>query len=196
MLRVKGKNKRRGDRGMTLIELMISLVVLTVGMAGMLALILTAIANNNKAKMDTGGTLVAQMVIETVAAQPNATLIPIQDCSGANLQINTAGAAAPGAGAQLTGAGAIDFAGQTYAAAPASYKMQYVACGAGGMQTTYDVRWNVLTMPTPVAGVASPYKVVTVSARPIGATNADGTAAAARFFQPPATLRTIAVASN
>jgi hypothetical protein len=57
---------------------------------------------------------------------------------------------------------------QTYAAVPAGYKMQYVACGNNGRQETYDVRWNLVTMsvfsrmvliaarpaPTPTAGVA------------------------------------------
>ncbi|HWR37545.1 MAG TPA: hypothetical protein VN622_16910 [Clostridia bacterium] len=178
---------------MSLIELMLALTMLVVGMAGALVLITTAIAANNRNKVDTGATLAAQMVIETIAAQPGDTIVTIHDCNstvagGTSFNINTAGGGAPGtsAGAALVD-GKIDFT-QTVANVPLGYGMQYVACGSGGRQMTYDVRWNVRTN--------NPYsKVVTVSAR-----QANLSAAAngnnLRFFTPPVTLRTIAVAGN
>lgn len=194
MLRANSSSRQRSlrEKGMTLIELMIAMTVLTVGLAGLLALITTAIANNSRAKMDTGGTLVAQLVIETISAKrPQAGLmtVTVQDCAGANWIIDTTDAAAPGAGAQLNANNGIDFVGQAYAAAPANYKMQYRSCGPNGTQVTYDVRWNIRTLN----GFS---KIVTVSARPTGATNADNTAVSTRFFQQPVTLRSIAVAGN
>jgi hypothetical protein len=93
--------------------------------------------------------------------------------------IATAGAAAPGAGADLDpNSGAIDFT-QSYAAVPTNYKMQFAGCGAGGRQVTYDVRWNVQTVTTFT-------RLVTVAARPAGADSNQPT----RFAQP-VSLRTI-----
>jgi hypothetical protein len=63
--------------------------------------------------------------------------------------------------------------------------MTFVACGAGGMQTTYDVRWNVQTV-SDLPNV----KLFTIGARPLGAT-VDGRFQP-RFFAPPAYLRTMA----
>ncbi len=171
---------------MSLIELMIAMVVLVVGMLSLMALVTTAIATNNRNKLDTTGTMLAQTVLEAIVSQPaNLTsTITINDCNPAGATswtIATAGAANPGNGANVNWSttGDIDFT-QLYSAVTTNYKMQYVACGTGGQQSTYDVRWNVLTL--------SAYtKLVTVSARQIG-----GQTGKALFFSPPITLRTIA----
>lgn len=190
MLRVKRQvAKRNGSRGMSLIELMIAMVILVVGMTAILGLIITAMTNNNRVKQDTGGTLVAQMVIETITAQPANGNVTITDCGGNNWVISTTGGAGGGLGAQLTATGTVNFAGQTYAVVPNNYKMQYRSCGAAGTQTTYDVRWNVQT-------IDQFSKMVTVSARPSGAQGTDNTAAGMRMFERPVTLRTIAVLGN
>jgi prepilin-type N-terminal cleavage/methylation domain-containing protein len=176
------------QRGMSLIELMIALAVLTIGLTSLLGLIVTAIANDGKAKVDTGATLVSQMMIETLSAQTNPNnSFTIKDCTSTTTVVWTllgVPADAPGNGAQLNATtGAIDFSGQTYAAAPASYKMTYRSCGANGTWTDYDVRWNVTR-------ITDYSRQITVSARAL--TNANA-ASVAKMYTAPVTLRTIAL---
>jgi hypothetical protein len=68
---------------------------------------------------------------------------------------------------------------QAYAAVPAGYAAQYVACGNGSRQVTYDVRWNVITMDTYA-------RMVMISARPAGSATTGGLQ-----FVMPVNLRTI-----
>ncbi|HEX6908691.1 MAG TPA: prepilin-type N-terminal cleavage/methylation domain-containing protein [Terriglobales bacterium] len=170
--------------GMSMLELMVAMAVLAVGMTAVMALFHTAILTNNRAKVDTSATMLAQTVLEKIAAQPatqNAA-ISLTDCGATPTTwvIATAGAAAPGNGATLDGtSGAIDFT-QTYADVPASYKMQFAGCGAGGRQLTFDVRWNVQT-------VSANTRLITVAARPLAATAGNHPAQ----FAQPVTLRTI-----
>ncbi|MGH9557557.1 MAG: type IV pilus modification PilV family protein, partial [Terriglobales bacterium] len=168
-LRVSGM-----EAGFSLIELMIAMIVLVVGMMAIMVMISTAIASNNRNKLDTTATALSQMVAETVASQSIVigTPITVRDCNptaAAGPQvwtIATLGAVAPGAGANLNADGNIDFT-QTYAAVPANYKMRFVTCGSGGRQATYDVRWNVRT-------ISAFSKMVTVSARLSRVTAAGG----------------------
>ena len=185
------KAVRPREAGMSLIELMIAMVVMTVGFMATMILISTAIATNNRNKLDTTATALSQMVTETVAAQSIAVGTPMTmvDCNPASAggpqtwTIATASAAAPGAGASVDAAtGSIDFT-QLYANVPVGYKMEFVACGAAGTQATYDVRWNVRT-------ISAFSKLVTVSARQIGARS--GGPQQLQYFAPPVTLRTIA----
>jgi prepilin-type N-terminal cleavage/methylation domain-containing protein len=170
--------------GMSMLELIIAMAVLAVGMTAVTALFHSAILTNNRAKVDTSATMLAQTVLEKIAVQPasqNAAL-SLTDCGGPPTAwaIATAGAGAPGNGATLDGnSGAIDFT-QAYADVPANYKMLFAGCGAGGRQTTFDVRWNVLT-------VTGNSRLITVAARPIGALGANRPTQ----FAPPVTLRTI-----
>ena len=182
--------------GMTLIELMIAMVVLAIGMAGVMILITSAIATNSRNKGDTSGTMVAQTVLEKIAAYPANVngIITITDCRPAalggpqNLTISTAAAVLPnGAGAQLdpAGTGIINW-NQAQAAVPANYKMTYYACGVQGTSAPYDVRWNVAQMT--VSGGTTLTKLIIVSARPLGVL---GGAVQGMYYQPPVTLRTI-----
>lgn len=167
-----------------MLELMVAMAVLAVGMTAVTALFHTAILTNNRARVDTGATMLAQTVLEKIAAQPanqNAT-ISLTDCGGTPTTwvIATAGAAAPGNGATLEGtSGGIDFT-QSYAGVPANYKMQFAGCGAGGRQLIFDVRWNVQTLTANT-------RLITVAARPLGATPGDHPVQ----FALPVTLRTI-----
>lgn len=167
-----------------MLELMVAMAVLAVGMTAVTALFHTAILTNNRARVDTGATMLAQTVLEKIAAQPanqNAT-ISLTDCGGTPTTwvIATAGAAAPGNGATLEGtSGGIDFT-QSYAGVPANYKMRFAGCGAGGRQLTFDVRWNVQTLTANT-------RLITVAARPLGATAGDHPVQ----FALPVTLRTI-----
>lgn len=186
MNRRPGRRARPGEAGMSLIELMISMIVLVVGMMGIMIMISQAITNNARNKMDTTATALSQMVIEAVASQSVVTGTPftVSDCRPTaaggpqNWTVNTIGVAAPGAGAPLNATGNIDFT-VNYAAVPANYKMQFVSCGSGGRQATYEVRWNV-------RNISAFSKLVTVSSRQVGA------GPTSRTFTVPVTLRTIA----
>jgi len=169
--------------GMSMLELVVGMAVLAVGMTAVTGLFHTSILSNNRAKADTSATMLAQTVLEKIAAQPanQAAIISFTDCGGTptTWAMATAGAAAPGAGADVDGtSGAIDFT-QTYASVPQSYKMQFAGCGAGGRQTTFDVRWNVQTL-------TAHSRLITVAARPLAAEITQP-----RQFAQPITLRTI-----
>jgi len=181
------------------LELLISLVVLSVGLGGLLALMLSAMYTDNRSGGDTSATMVAEHVLEQISAQPanasSTTLIPLTDCAANSWSISTQGAAMGtagnatngGLGANLTTGGVIDWT-QDYASIPANYKMLYVACGAGKRQVTYDVRWDVMWN-----GYGSTYtqgsvysQLVVISARPANKNMNGGLQ-----FSMPANLRTI-----
>jgi type IV pilus assembly protein PilV len=178
---------RTRQSGMSLIELMIAMTVLVVGMLALMTLVTTAISSNNRNKLDTTGTMLAQTVLEGIAAHPASTgaSFTMADCNPAGSTtwtIATAGAASPGAGANVSAStGNIDFT-QAYSAVTANYAMKYVTCGVRGAQSTYDVRWNVRTLTAFT-------KLITVSARQLGVSTIG---ANLPFFSPPITLRTIA----
>jgi prepilin-type N-terminal cleavage/methylation domain-containing protein len=189
------KQPRRRQAGLSMVELLVAMLVLAVGMMGSMILVRTAIVNNNRNKMDTTATALAQMVLEQINSRSatNATNITINDCTGVARTINPNGLPGPaGAGALLIqggfNSGNIDFSQDFTVPLANNYAMQYVTCGpapgtpgaAAGGQVTYEVRWNVTTM----TGFT---KLVTVSARKRIATNTS----ALPFFSVPVTLRGI-----
>ena len=192
------QSRRSRQAGLSMVELLMAMLVLAVGMMGSMILVRTAIVNNNRNKLDTTSTALAQMVLEQINSRPvtTASNIIIFDCTGVARTINPNGAAGPnGAGAAIIQAspppgqtvGDISFA-QNFADVPVGYAMQYVTCGAAagtpgaaaGGQVTYEIRWNVTTM----TGFT---RLVTVSARK---QIAPGTSALP-FFSIPFTLRGI-----
>lgn len=180
---------RRNERGSMLVELMISMMILAVGIGGIMVLLVLAMNTNGKAANDTTSTMVAEHVLEQISAQPaNATaLLQITDCTGTIWNINTVGSAQGGGtaganggnGATLTANGTVDWS-QDYGSIPANYAMKYVSCGAGGKQTTYDVRWDLITM-------TAYSRMVVVSARPANSVTDGGV----RYIVP-VNLRTVA----
>jgi prepilin-type N-terminal cleavage/methylation domain-containing protein len=175
------KMGRKGQAGMTLIELLIAMTVLAIGMGGILIMITAAMSANSSTRNDSTATMLGQMVIEELTATPGGAPT-VFDCQGNAWVIN----GTPGNGALLNAAtGDINWIGQTYAAAPAGYKMQYVECGAGNKQSTYEVRWNVANL-----GVG-PAELVTVSSRQIGWNNAANGQKSGLLFSIPVTLRTL-----
>jgi prepilin-type N-terminal cleavage/methylation domain-containing protein len=180
---------KRAEDGFSLIELIIAITVLAIGMAGLGILFSTAIMNNSRSKGDTSGTMLAQTVLEKIAAEPanTAATFTLTDCNpngATNWTVATAGAASPGSGANInTSTNGIDFT-QAYSGVPANYKMQFVACGGGGRQTTYEVRWNIQT-------ISANTRLITVAARPLAAGSAAGSGNQALLFALPVTLRTI-----
>jgi prepilin-type N-terminal cleavage/methylation domain-containing protein len=181
--RVLHSEKYRSQRGMTLVELMIACVILLVGMVGVAVLFSTAATSTSRTKLDTGGTLVAKMVIEQISAQDPGTAsdVTLQDCAGTTWTMHTtAGGAALVTTAGAVNYGAIDF---TQASVPSGYSMQYKDCGDianTGRQTTYDVRWNVTNVSLGYT------RMITVSARQKGNSNTGS------YFSIPVTLRTVA----
>lgn len=154
------------QKGSTLIELMVAMLVLAIGLGGVTTLLGAAIASNNRNGRDTTATLLAQMVIEQISSQDvySSFDIPITDCAGNALKINTVpGAVGTGAGAKLNANGTIDFTQDPTNLIAANYAMQYVDCStAGGIQTTYDVRWNVMSVSTNTTT-----RLITAAARPL-----------------------------
>ena len=180
--RTAGAAKSRGRQsGMSMVELLIAMLVLVIGMMGSMILVRTAIVNNNRNKLDTTSTALAQMVLEQINSRPSTvnTNIVINDCSGVARTINpnVGGATLIASGFNQ---GNIDFS-QGFAAVPAGYAMQYVTCGPANAQVTYEIRWNVTAM----TGFT---KLVTVSSRK-QITNTTGSLP---FFAVPVTLRGIA----
>lgn len=166
---------------MGLIELMIAMVVLVFGMLALMMLVGTSTGSNNRNKLDTTGTMLAQTVLEGISASKNATFT-LNDCNSNALTVAATGAAG-GTGAQLDANGNVDWANESYASVTANYKMKYVSCGANaGAVATYEVRWNVRALTAYT-------KLVTVSARQLGV---PGDNSRLPFFAPPITLRTIA----
>ncbi len=163
--------RRNSQRGSSLIELMIAMLVLAIGMAGVTTLLVAAINSNHHSNKDTTSTLLAQKVIEEISSQNVYVdgVVQVSDCAGNLFNFSTdPGPAGAGFGATLAANGTIDFT-QPWAAVPQGYSMQYVDCSnQGGLQTTYDVRWNVMNV-----SANSTSRLITAAARPM-ASNVNG----------------------
>ena len=181
--------KRKPERGAMLIELMIAMFVLATGLGALTTLIVACMTNDNRNSKDTSATLLAQKVVEELSAQNTnaaSTSVILTDCAGNSWTIpSTQGAAAPsGQGAALATSassiyyGGIDFT-QSPGSVPAGFSMQYVDCSTNGTQTTYDVRWNVMSV------TANSTRLITASARQRGSTS-DGL-----HYAIPVTLRAV-----
>jgi prepilin-type N-terminal cleavage/methylation domain-containing protein len=167
----KMKARGRNERGMTLIELMIALVVLLVGVVGSMSLVAISIGSDGRNRQQSNSTTLSQMMIEKISSVKASTspVLTVLDCVGNSYTVNTAA----GGGALTTG-GDVDFT-QTPVA---NYQMYYTDCGTGGRQITYDIRWNIVQ-------TSSYVKFVTVSTR---MKNAGGNL---RFFALPVTVHTL-----
>jgi type II secretory pathway pseudopilin PulG len=181
--------KGKPEGGATLIELMIAMLVLAIGLGALTTLFVVSMATNNRNSKDTTATLLAQKVVEELSAQNvNSTVVVnLTDCVGNAWQIPaTQGTAFPGQGAALMNNvgspfyGGIDFS-QGIGNVPAGFAMQYVDCDPNGQQTTYDVRWNVISV------TANSTRLITASARRLGTLSTGG----GLYFALPVTLRTV-----
>jgi prepilin-type N-terminal cleavage/methylation domain-containing protein len=163
--------KSRSQRGMTLIELMIAMVVLLVGVIGSLALIAYAIGGNSRNKQQSNATVIAQMMSEKISSQ-KATVsnnLTVTDCTNTGSTVYTAAG-----GGSLTSSGDVDLT----QAAVTGYQMYYTDCGSSGRQMIYDVRWTI-TQPTAYT------KLIVVTAKMKGAGNDS------KVFAQPVTIRTL-----
>jgi prepilin-type N-terminal cleavage/methylation domain-containing protein len=169
----KHLNKRNQQRGMTLIELMIAMVVLLVGVVGSMALIAYAMGGNGRSKQQSNATAVAQMLTEKISSQ-KATLtnsLTVTDCAGNSNTVQTAVG-----GQTLNSSGEEDFT----ATATTGYQMYYTDCGTSGRLMTYDVRWTI-TQPTTYT------KLIVVSAQMKGAAGTKNPT----MYSLPVTIRTL-----
>ncbi len=179
--------KYGSERGTTLIELMMAMLVLAIGLGATTIMLTGSMYSNNKSSRDMTATLLAQMVMEQISAQhvySDAT-INITDCAGNSWTVaTTPGAAGTGSGATLKSDGTIDFTQAYSTLLSNNYAMQYVDCStAGGTQTTYEVRWNVMNVSTNTTS-----RLITSAARVMPS---DSTKLGGRVFALPANLRGI-----
>lgn len=175
----------KSEKGMSIIELMIAMVVLATGLGAITILLSGSIASNNRSSKDSTATMLAQMVIEQISAQHvySSSNITITDCGGTAWTVATAPGASPsGSGATLLSSGQIDQT-QAYSSITANYAMKYVDCATGGPQMTYDVRWNVMSVSTNTST-----RLITASARLL---SSNAGQLGNRFFALPVNLRGI-----
>ncbi len=201
---------RQQDRfrqcGMTLLELMIALSVLSIGMLGATGMILAGVQSNTRNKTDSTAVVLDQEILEkfaTLTNYPKSGTATIFDCglqtgsgtANQHLASLTQGTvAAGGAGAILyttstaplpSKVGDIDWTQATptlATAATAGYAMQYRACNGD----TYEVRWNIMEV-NPNANGLSRISMLTVSSRQLSAQSTH----ASILFSNPTTLRTL-----
>ena len=167
----KKKARARDERGMTLIELMIALVILLVGVVGSMSLVALSIGSDGRNRQQSNSTALSQMMTEKISSVKASVspVLTVTDCVGNSYTVNTAAG-----GGALTSSGDVDFT-QTPVA---NYQMLFTDCGTGGRQITYDIRWNIQQTSAYV-------KYVTVSSR---LKNAGGDL---KFFALPVTVRAL-----
>jgi Tfp pilus assembly protein PilV len=167
-----------GQRGMSIIELLVAMLVLIIGITGCVCAIPFAIGTNFRNKQQSNSTAIAQMVVEKIMSVPagSSPTLTLGDCAGNTPNIYTAGSVG-GTGANVTSSGDIDYT-EAQSSIPTGYSMNWTTCGSNGQQETYDVRWNIVSPDGAV-------KIITVSARlqAVAATNQ---------FALPVTIRSLA----
>jgi prepilin-type N-terminal cleavage/methylation domain-containing protein len=184
--------------GMSLLELMIAITVLSVGMLGATGMILAGVQSNSRNKTDTAAVVLDQQILEQFATlnnYPKTGTVTIADCGllagGANSHTASIIATTAGAGATVYTAataplpsqvGDIDWTQATPVLATSAtpgYAMRYRTCNGD----LYEVRWNVML----VNGVNSNLSLLTVSSRQLAAASTHATL----LFSNPTTLRTL-----
>lgn len=154
------RRRRNPEAGVTLIETLVAAVILTVLSLSMITLIIASIATNNRNKIDSTQTMLAESILEQIHSTFNGNGISsLQDCSGTNWTIDTTIPNTGSVGAALVGS-KIDY---TQATPPTGYHMDYVIrtpCDStGNIVGTYDVRWHLDQI-----GTTNTY-MITVSAK-------------------------------
>jgi Tfp pilus assembly protein PilV len=138
------KHPRR-ERGTSLIEMMIAILVLSVGLIGSVVLASVAMNGDVRSRKDSTSAAVAEMVIGQISATPvggSVSSVTVTDCAGNSNSVSTSGTTT-GAGANLTSRGGVDYS-QSFSSVTSGYAMMYTVCGVNsGAAATYDVRWNV-----------------------------------------------------
>lgn len=167
----KRKVRARDERGMTLIELMIALMVLLVGVVGSMSLVALSIGGDSRNRQQSNATALSQMLSEKISSVKASTspTLTVTDCVGNSYTVYTAAGGSP-----LISSGDVDFT----QAPVANYQMLYTDCATNGRQLIYDIRWNIQQTTTYV-------KFVTVSVK------RENAGTDLRFFSLPVTVRTL-----
>ena len=206
--RLSGNARHRvslGESGMSLLELMIAMTVLTVGMLGSMVMIVAGMQSNTRNKTDSSATVLDQEILEkfaTLKLYPAPGFVTIYDCApsanGANAHNASLaqGASPNGSGATLyttataplpANVGDIDWTQPTPTLATSTvqgYAMRYQTCSGD----LYEVRWNIMQGgPNPPPNGTSRVSLLTVSARQVSAQGSS----VAMLFARPTTLRTL-----
>ena len=205
------RRARLGESGMSLLELMIAMTVLTVGMLGSMVMILTAMQSNSRNKTDNLATILDQEIMEKFATlnnYPKAGSATIYDCAlnggSADSHLVSLGQgtfASGGNGATLYtsstvpagyNVGDINWSQATPTLATsttAGYAMMYRTCSGD----IYEVRWNIMDANSSIpAGTVSRISLLTVSSRETAAKGSP----LGMLFAPPTTLRTLIESSQ
>jgi len=175
--------RRNRESGVTMIETLMAAAILAIGSIGMLSLIISAIATNNRNKMDSTQTMLAESILEQINSTFGAVSGPgtstLVDCAGNSWTVDTTVSGTASTGAAISGT-SIDFS-QT--SPPAGWHMDYVMstpCSpSGSVQGVYDVRWHLDQI-----GTTQSY-IVTVSAKLKN--HGEGN----QYFSLPVTLRVL-----
>jgi len=147
---------------MTLIELLIAGFVLVFGMLAIMGLLVIAVGNNGRSKIDSSATMLSQAVLEQLSAKLSGggpgSLTDNANCNGTGTT-HTIGYDA--GGANTSGSG-IDFTQAQASIGTDSngnpYYMNYTECN-NNVAMVYDIRWNIQS-------VGNATYLVTVGARP------------------------------
>src|SRR5207247_833304 len=87
---MEDKDVRNSQAGMTMIETLLASAILVIGSIGMLSLIVSAIATNNRNRMDSTQTMLATSMLEQIHSTFNGTGTSVlQDCAGTSWTIDT-----------------------------------------------------------------------------------------------------------
>lgn len=169
-----------------MIELLMAGAILVIGLLGIMVLITTAIATNNRSKIDSTATMVAEAVLDQLKATAgNGTgTATLTDCANNSHTIDTSSG-----GAALLNNGDVDF---SEASPPSGFHMDYTVC-VGNVQATYDVRWRLDVLTANGASGQGTYQV-TVGAHMKSTGTATTTNLA--FFALPVTLRALIQTPN
>lgn len=139
---------RRGERGFSLIELLMALAMLTVGMAGIAVMVVSSMYTNFNNKQDTTATMLSQLVMSQITSQTaNGTSPTITDCKPQTWTLNTAVGGATLYDTTAPSpfqAGDVNWSDSYTTLAASNYAMRYQTCSGA----TYEVRWNVNTLTT------------------------------------------------
>jgi type II secretory pathway pseudopilin PulG len=176
----KRPRRKNSQAGITMIETLLAASILAIGSLGMIGLVVGSIATNNRNKIDSTQTMLAEAILEQVNSTFNGNgTSALTDCAGTAWTINTTIPATHSVGAALNGA-SIDW---TQTSPPAGYWMNYsviTPClGTGAVQGVYDVRWHLDQI-----GTSTSY-LLTVGAKLKN--HGDGNL----FFSLPVTLRVL-----
>jgi prepilin-type N-terminal cleavage/methylation domain-containing protein len=167
------RHAKLAQTGMTMLELLIAMTVLSIGMLGATGMILAGVQANARNKNDTTAVILDQEILERFATYtnyPTSGFVTIEDCAlgaAAQHQASTTGSLA-GSGAAITATGDIDWTQPAPALATSAvtgYAMNYQACNGD----VFEVRWNIIEV-SPNANAISQLSELTVSARQTGST--------------------------